>query len=214
MEVILLENIGKLGKLGDTVHVRPGFGRNYLIPQGKAVPATAANTAAFEARRAELEATAAKALAEAQQRADALAALGRVTITANAGTEGKLFGSIGTRDIAEALTAAGCEVDKAEVRLPEGALRVFVVGGGCSGYQYGMALAAEAEEGDIVVERNGVKIVVDTDSAPLLGGAEVDYTEDIMKSGFTIFNPNAVKSCACGSSFQTADGSGQARACS
>ena len=74
-------------------------------------------------RRAELEATAAKALAEAQQRADALAALGRVTITANAGTEGKLFGSIGTRDIAEALTAAGCEVDKAEVRLPEGALR-------------------------------------------------------------------------------------------
>jgi iron-sulfur cluster assembly protein len=98
--------------------------------------------------------------------------------------------------------------------MPEGALRVFVVGGGCSGYQYGMALAAEAEEGDIVVERGGVKVVVDADSAPLLGGAEVDYTEDIMKSGFTIFNPNAVKSCACGSSFQTADGTGQARPCS
>ena len=98
--------------------------------------------------------------------------------------------------------------------LIEGALRVFVVGGGCSGYQYGMALAAGAEEGDIVVERGGVKVVVDADSAKLLDGAEVDYTEDIMKSGFTIFNPNAVKSCACGSSFQTADGSGQARACS
>src|SRR5438067_8836261 len=80
--------------------------------------------------------------------------------------------------------------------MTRGALRVFVVGGGCSGYQYGMALAAEPEEGDIVVERNGVRVVVDEDSARLLGGAEVDYTEDIMKSGFSIFNPNAVKSCA------------------
>jgi iron-sulfur cluster assembly protein len=97
--------------------------------------------------------------------------------------------------------------------MTDGALRVFVVGGGCSGYQYGMALAAGAEEGDLVIERNGVKVVVDADSAKLLDGAEVDYTEDIMKSGFTIYNPNAVKSCACGSSFQTADGSGQARAC-
>ena len=98
--------------------------------------------------------------------------------------------------------------------MPEGALRVFVVGGGCSGYQYGMALAAGPEEGDLVIERAGVNVLVDEDSAKLLDGAEVDYTEDIMKSGFTIFNPNAVKSCACGSSFQTADGSGQARACS
>ena len=98
--------------------------------------------------------------------------------------------------------------------MSEGALRVFVVGGGCSGYQYGMALAAGPEEGDLVLERAGVKVLVDEDSAKLLDGAEVDYTEDIMKSGFTIFNPNAVKSCACGSSFQTADGSGQARACS
>jgi iron-sulfur cluster assembly protein len=97
--------------------------------------------------------------------------------------------------------------------MAEGALRVFVVGGGCSGYQYGMALAAGPEEGDIIIERSGVRVVVDPDSAQLLDGAEVDYTEDIMKSGFTIFNPNAVKSCACGSSFQTADGSGQARAC-
>lgn len=97
--------------------------------------------------------------------------------------------------------------------LTEGALRVFVVGGGCSGYQYGMALAQEHEEGDLVVEQSGVTILVDPDSVPLLNGAEIDYVEDLMKSGFTIFNPNATRSCACGSSFQTADNSGQARAC-
>jgi iron-sulfur cluster assembly protein len=96
----------------------------------------------------------------------------------------------------------------------QGALRVFIVGGGCSGYQYGMALAAAPEEGDLVVERGGVRVVVDPDSARMLDGAEVDYTEDIMKSGFSIFNPNAVKSCACGTSFQTADGTGTPRACS
>ena len=123
MEVILLDNISKLGRLGDTVTVKPGFGRNFLIPQGKAVQATAANTAAFEARRAELEAAAAAQLAEAQKRADAINALGQVTITANAGEEGKLFGSVGTRDIADAIVALGCEVDKSEVRLPSGALR-------------------------------------------------------------------------------------------
>ncbi len=123
MEVILLENIGNLGDLGDKVEVRSGFGRNYLIPQGKAVPATEANIAEFEARRAELERAAADTLAEAQARAEAINALGLISIPANAGEEGKLFGSVGTRDIAEAITAAGCEVDKAEVRLPEGALR-------------------------------------------------------------------------------------------
>ncbi|HEY6131295.1 MAG TPA: 50S ribosomal protein L9 [Halioglobus sp.] len=123
MEVILLENINKLGKLGQTVNVKAGFGRNYLIPQGKAVHATEANTAAFETRRAELEAAAADQLAAAQRRADAINALGLVTITANAGEEGKLFGSVGTRDIAEAIAALGCEVDKSEVRLPSGALR-------------------------------------------------------------------------------------------
>ena len=94
-----------------------------------------------------------------------------------------------------------------------GALRVFVVGGGCSGYQYGMALAGETEEDDLVFDSSGVRIVVDPDSAHLLAGSEIDYVEDLMKSGFTVFNPNAVKSCACGTSFQTADGSGQARAC-
>ncbi len=93
-----------------------------------------------------------------------------------------------------------------------GALRVFVAGGGCSGYQYGMALAQEAEEGDLVIEHAGVRLLVDPESAPLLKGAEIDYVEDVMKSGFTIFNPNAVKSCACGSSFDTADSSGQSQA--
>src|SRR5690606_66854 len=97
--------------------------------------------------------------------------------------------------------------------LPEGALRVFVAGGGCSGYQYGMALARSSEEDDIIVEQLGVRIVIDPESAQYLQGAEIDYVDDIMKSGFSIFNPNAVKGCACGSSFQTADGSGQARAC-
>lgn len=123
MEVILLENIGNLGGLGDKVNVKSGFGRNYLIPQGKAVPATARSIAEFEARRAELEAAAAATLAAAEARAAAINALGLISIPANAGEEGKLFGSIGTRDISEAITAAGCEVDKSEVRLPEGALR-------------------------------------------------------------------------------------------
>jgi len=123
MEVILLENISNLGGLGDKVDVKSGFGRNYLIPQGKAVPATESNVAAFEARRAELEAAAAETLTAAQKRADAINGLGLISIPANAGEEGKLFGSVGTRDIADAVTAAGCEVDKSEVRLPEGALR-------------------------------------------------------------------------------------------
>lgn len=97
--------------------------------------------------------------------------------------------------------------------VADAALRVFVVGGGCSGYQYGMAIARSQEDGDIAIEMSGVRLLVDEESAPLLDGAEVDYVEDLMKSGFTIFNPNAVKSCACGSSFQTADGSGVAKSC-
>ena len=97
----------------------------------------------------------------------------------------------------------------------EGALRVFVVGGGCSGYQYGMALATEAEAGDQVVEHKGVRFLVDQESAPLLTGARVDYIDDVMKQGFSISNPNASRSCACGSSFDTADSAGadQARSC-
>ena len=123
MEVILLENIGNLGMLGDKVDVKPGYGRNFLIPRGKAVPATQDNVAKFEARRAELEAAAAETLSSAEARGEALAALGAVEIAATAGEEGKLFGSVGTRDIADALSSAGCEVDKSEVRLPEGVIR-------------------------------------------------------------------------------------------
>ncbi len=126
MEVILLEKVVNLGNLGDQVNVKPGYGRNYLIPGGKAVMATADNVAAFEARRAELEAKAAEAVAAAQARADKLAAIdGGVTIAANAGDEGKLFGSIGAADIADALNAAGGDVDKSEVKLPEGPLRAI-----------------------------------------------------------------------------------------
>ena len=112
MEVILLDNVGSLGGLGDRVDVKPGYGRNFLIPQGKAVPATPENVEKFEARRAELEAAAAETLGAAQKRAEGIQALEQVQIAATAGEEGKLFGSVGTRDIAEALTAAGCETDK------------------------------------------------------------------------------------------------------
>ncbi len=122
MEVILLEKVGKLGAIGDKVAVKAGFGRNYLIPNGKAVMANAANVAEFESRRAELEAAAAEKKAAAEARAAQLAELA-VTIEANSGDEGKLFGSIGTRDIADAITAAGVEVTKTEIRLPTGALR-------------------------------------------------------------------------------------------
>lgn len=122
MQVILLEKVGKLGELGDKVNVKAGFGRNYLIPYGKAVPATASNVADFEARRSELEAAAAEKRAVAEARGEKLAAL-QVTIAANAGDEGKLFGSIGTRDIAQAISDAGVEVSKSEVRLPNGVIR-------------------------------------------------------------------------------------------
>lgn len=114
------------------------------------------------------------------------------------------------------ITDAAAEKAKAllEAReLPEGALRVFVAGGGCSGYQYGMALARNTEEDDIVIEQSGVRIVVDPESAQHLQGAEIDYVDDIMKSGFSIFNPNATKSCACGSSFQTEGDGGTPRNC-
>lgn len=122
MEVILLDKVGKLGNVGDRVEVKAGFGRNFLLPTGKAIAATQANIAEFEAKRAELEAAAAAKVSTAEARAAKLEDLS-VTIAANAGDEGKLFGSIGTRDIAEAITAAGVEVAKAEVKLPEGALR-------------------------------------------------------------------------------------------
>ncbi|WP_109083305.1 50S ribosomal protein L9 [Aggregatibacter kilianii] len=125
MQVILLDKIAHLGKVGDQVNVKSGFARNYLIPQGKAVMATKANIEHFEARRAELEEKAAQALAAAADRATRLEALGSVTIAAKAGDEGRLFGSIGTRDIAEAITAKGVEVAKSEVRLPNGLIRTL-----------------------------------------------------------------------------------------
>ena len=123
MEIILLDKIANLGGLGDQVSVKAGFARNFLFPQGKAVPATKENVEKFEQRRAELEAKIADQLTTAQARADKVSELGEVTIAAPAGDEGKLFGSVGTRDIADAITAAGVEVSKAEVKLPTGTLR-------------------------------------------------------------------------------------------
>lgn len=122
MEIILLEKIENLGSMGDKVNVRPGYGRNFLVPQGKAVPASEANLEAFEARRAELEKQAAEALAAAEARAEQLADKS-FTITAKAGDEGKLFGSIGTSDIAHVVSESGVEVERNEVRLPTGAFR-------------------------------------------------------------------------------------------
>jgi large subunit ribosomal protein L9 len=123
MEVILLEKVNNVGAIGDRVKVKSGFARNYLIPQGKATLATAANIAKFEVRRAELEAKAATELGAAQQRAKKLE--GQVVrIKAQSGSEGKLFGSVGTVDIAEAASKLGVEVERSEVRLHEGPLRV------------------------------------------------------------------------------------------
>ncbi len=122
MNVILLERIGKLGGLGDEVNVRPGFARNYLIPQGKAVRATKANREVFEARRLELERAAAARLDAAKQRAATLEGCA-VTIVAKAGDEGKLYGSVGTQEVADAVSAKGTPVERSEVRMPEGVIR-------------------------------------------------------------------------------------------
>lgn len=122
MEVILITKVRNLGALGDKVKVKPGYGRNYLVPQGKAVPASAANVAEFEKRRAEYEAKAAAVHNDAEARKARLDAQ-QVTIKANASTEGKLYGSVGPRDIADAFTAAGYPLEKSEVVLGEGPLR-------------------------------------------------------------------------------------------
>ena len=125
-----------------------------------------------------------------------------------------------TFQLTEMLDVSDLAAEKAKTLLvdkgfAEGALRVFVVGGGCSGYQYGMALALDAESDDAVIEKNGVRFLVDAESAPLIAGSRVDYIDDVMKQGFSISNPNASHSCACGSSFDTASQSGasQARSC-
>jgi large subunit ribosomal protein L9 len=122
MEIILLQKVANLGNIGDRVKVKSGFGRNYLLPQGKATVATPANVARFEARRAELEKAAHDHMSSAEQRAQQLKEF-KLVIPSKAGTEGKLFGSIGTADIAEAATRAGVKIERSEVRLPNGALR-------------------------------------------------------------------------------------------
>ncbi|HET9388296.1 MAG TPA: 50S ribosomal protein L9 [Steroidobacteraceae bacterium] len=124
MEVILLQKVANLGNIGDRVKVRSGFGRNFLLPQGKATLATPDNVARFEAQRSELEAAAREHLSSATERAEAMKDF-KLVIPAKAGTEGKLFGSIGTSDIAEAVTRAGFKVQRSEVRLPNGALRMI-----------------------------------------------------------------------------------------
>src|SRR5688572_20326274 len=123
MEIILLQKVDNVGGIGDRVRVKSGYARNYLIPQGKATLATAANIAKFESRRAELEAKAAGELAVAQARAKKLEGL-KIKIEMQVGAEGKLFGSVGTLDIAEAVGKKGVEIERSEVRLPDGALRL------------------------------------------------------------------------------------------
>ena len=124
MDIILLQKVANLGNIGDRVKVKSGFGRNFLLPQGKATLATPDNIKRFESRRAELEKIAHDHLSSAEQRAAALKEF-KLVIPAKAGTEGKLFGSIGTADIAEAATKAGIKIERSEVRLPTGALRTI-----------------------------------------------------------------------------------------
>ena len=124
MDVILMENVENLGSVGDKVSVKSGFARNYLVPQGKAKMATAANLAEFEAVRAELEKAAAQALQEALDRKQEIEALGVIEVTARVGSEGKLFGSIGVADVSDAIASLGGNVEKSEIRMPEGAFRV------------------------------------------------------------------------------------------
>lgn len=138
MELILLENVQNLGSLGDVVSVKSGYGRNFLVPKGLAVPATRSNREQFEARRAELEARASERMQAATARRDAVADQ-TVTIHANASSEGKLYGSVGTREIADALTSAGFPVEKQEVILPEGVLRL------AGEYEIGLQFYAEVD---------------------------------------------------------------------
>ena len=163
MDIILLEQVENLGNIGDRVAVKPGYGRNYLLPKGKATLATPENIAVFEARRAELEAKHADELSKAQARAKQLAEIA-LTIAANAGEEGKLFGSVGTVDIAEACLAAGVELQRSEVRLPDGPLRV----GGA--HQVELHLHTEL---DMVITVNVV-----SDGAPVIPDIAADEAAD------------------------------------
>jgi len=155
MEVILLEKIENLGGIGDQVKVKPGFARNFLLPKGKATLATPENVAKFEARRAELEAKAQAALQVARARADKIE--GQVLrLTANAGPEGKLFGSIGTIDIAEACEALGIEIERSEVRMPDGPLRLI------GEHQVELHLHTDVNvELAVVIEASDTEVLVD-----------------------------------------------------
>ena len=124
MNVILLEKIGNLGDLGDEVSVKPGFARNYLLPQGKAVTADDENRTVFEGRRVELEASANEKLVEANARAEKLVDK-ELSIAVKSGEEGRLYGSVGTQNIADALTGEGIPVERSEIRMPEGVIRVL-----------------------------------------------------------------------------------------
>ena len=150
MQVILMEKVVNLGQLGDVVKVKDGYARNFLIPQGKAKRATDSNIAAFEARRAELEAAEAARLAAAQAQATAMADLA-VTVAQKAGVDGKLFGSVTNADIAEALTAGGHPVEKMNVRMPEGPLKAL-----------GEHMVKVALHQDVVID---VKVVVEAEAA-------------------------------------------------
>jgi len=173
MEVILLEKVENLGDIGDKVKVRSGYGRNFLLPKGKATLATAENVAVFEARRAELEQRQAEELGAAQKRADQLQGIS-VRIPARAGNEGKLFGSIGTIDIAEACTSAGVEVQRSEVRLPEGPLRAL----GEHSVEFHLHTDVNTTVTITVVDDGEGELPVDAEIAPELSDAANDDAPD------------------------------------
>ena len=170
MNVILLEKVGKIGDVGDQVSVKAGYARNFLFPTAKAIPATKDNVAEFESRKADLMKAAEEKMAAAQARADKLSGI-VVTIEANAGDEGKLFGSIGTRDIAEAITAAGHEVEKSEVQLPEGALR--------DTGEYSIAISLGSE----VTTEISLKVIGQAGEAPIID--EIIAAEEAEAAGET-----------------------------
>jgi large subunit ribosomal protein L9 len=177
MEVILLEKVDNLGDIGDRVKVRSGYGRNFLLPKGKATLVTAENIAVIEARRAELECRQGDELAAAQARGAELQAL-KLTLQAKAGTKGKLFGSLGTIDIAEACSAAGVPLERSEVRLPDGPIRAL------GEFEIEIHLHADVNvslrievlpEGDLLPEAE-VLALLDPDAAA--EASESDGTED------------------------------------
>lgn len=172
MEVILLEKIHRLGELGDKVSVKPGFGRNYLIPQNKAVPATADNLKAFEEKRAELERAVAEATAEANERAGKLTDQ-TVTIEVRAGSGGKLFGSVGPADVAEGLVSMGIAVEKREIQMPDGPIREI------GEYELAIQLHADVTTMVKVIVAPDAESVVDAVPEPAPEQATADDAEEM-----------------------------------